>query len=318
MTRPIVMLIVAIAAASAFAAEQAGKPANSKGQSVVTGNVLMPASPAMMGVITERSGTFVSAAGTMPAMDPEREKLFRELQAREQRMLKNPEYRELLRARQRFSMAPMYADLPELLQISPQQADRLLDLLADQQVRQQIEMGDFTAGAPPDEATVRRQSDRMQQLQRTNEAEIAALLGDEKLTEWQAYQRSPMARFLLQRLRQSLPADSALRPEQLRPLIAAITQEQEQMWSQMMSEDRPMPNEPAGDQWAERSQQRYQEQLVATNERILAATSSILSAPQQQQLQALLQQDASAQANGRGFFFRAAPGLTVLPPAAPK
>jgi hypothetical protein len=247
---------------------------------------------------------FVSYAPSNQGENKELQKQMQEIQEREQRMLQNPEYRDLLRARQRMALTHMHTDLLELLQLSEEQADQLLDLLADQQVREQA------ASRPmwPSEsnaAAMQEMMEKAQERQRSNEAEIAALLGPDKINEWTEYQQSAGARFQVQRLRQTLPPDAALRTEQLRPLIAAISREQRHML-----EDRGglglAPGEVADEAWQKRMHQHRLEKVAATNQRILDAASSILSPQQLQHFDALLQQELAGQSNAQ-FFGRPSP-----------
>src|SRR5262245_31296148 len=55
----------------------------------------------------------------------------------QQRLLKDPEFREALGRQQRQAIAEAYRDLPGLLGLTPQQADRLFDLLRDQALKSQ-------------------------------------------------------------------------------------------------------------------------------------------------------------------------------------
>jgi hypothetical protein len=247
---------------------------------------------------------FSSYAVADPAANEELQSQIRELQEREQRMLQNPEYRDLLRARQRVALSRMHEDLPELLQISKQQADQLLDLLAEQQVREQAASRPMWPHG--DAAAMQELMEKTQERQRTDEDEIAALLGPTKLQEWKEYEQSTMARFQVQRLRQMLPPDVALRAEQLRPLVAAISREHRQMF-----EDRtlvgPAPGEVPDENWQKRMRERHAEQTAMRNQRILDAASSILSPKQLEYLGSLLQQELDAQSDGQFFFGRMAP-----------
>jgi hypothetical protein len=244
---------------------------------------------------------FVSYAPSNQAENKELQRQMQEIQEREQRMLQNPEYRDLLRARQRMALTHMHTDLSELLQISEEQADQLFDLLADQQVREQA------ASRPmwPSESSAAAQEmmEKGQERQRSNEAEIAALLGPEKMSEWTEYQQSAMARFQVQRLRQTLPAEAALRAEQVRPLVTAISREQRHMF-----EDRAVfelaPGQVPDEARQRRMHQHRLEKAAATNQRILDAASSILSPQQLQHFDALLQQELAGQSNAQFFFGR--------------
>lgn len=138
----------------------AGEAANRNG--IVTSDstrtlVLQPAMrpPALMPMTP-----FVSyAMSGNAANDAELQRQLQDIQEREQRMLQYPEYRELLRAQQRLSLSQMHPDLAGYLQISKQQADGLLDLLAEQRVRDQAErrpIGPSYADAAAVQASIKK------------------------------------------------------------------------------------------------------------------------------------------------------------------
>jgi hypothetical protein len=188
----------------------------------------------------------------------------------------------------------------------------LLDLLAEQQVREQAASKPMWPGHG-DAAAMQGLMEKAQERQRTNDAEIAALLGPDKLREWKEYEQSAMARFQVQHLRQMLPPDVALRAEQLRPLVTVISREQRQMF-----EDRTLvalaPGEVPDEDWQKRMHERHLEQTAARNQRILDAASSILSPKQLEYLGSLLQQELDAQSRGQFFFGR----MTPLAPSNPQ
>jgi hypothetical protein len=279
--------------------------------SAVSGTVFSQSGTRMPALVP--MGQFVPYGVSDPAANEELQRQMQELHEREQRMLQNPEYRDLLRARQRVALSPMHADLPELLQISKEQAGQLLDLLAEQQVREQAASRPMWPGHG-DAVAMQEFMEKAQERQRTNDAEIAALLGPNKLQEWKEYEQSAMARFQVQRLRQMLPLDVALRAEQLRPLVSAMSREQRQMF-----EDRALvvdltPGEVPDEDWQKRMHERHLEQTSARNQRILDAASSILSPKQLEYLGSLLQQELDAQSRGQFFFGR----MTPLAPSNPQ
>lgn len=251
---------------------------------------------------------FVSYAmsGT-DAADEEFQKLLQQVHERELRLLQNPEYRDLLRAQQRLSLHHNHADLQTLLQISKEQADQLLDLLAEQQVRVQV------AGRPMpsthrDPAAMQQFVEKAQERQTTNEAEIAALLGAAKFQEWKEYEQNSMARFQVQRLQHTLPADSRLQPDQLRSLVSAISREQRQLFERRAREITPdaVPDE----QWQQRARETHVKEMAAMHDRLLDHAASILSPRQLEQFDSLLKQELDATSQQQFFFFgRAAPSM---------
>lgn len=256
---------------------------------------------------------FVSYAMSGNAVnDAELQKQLQDIQEREQRMMQHPEYRDLLRARQRFSLSQAHPDLSEFLQISKEQAAQLLDLLAEQHVREQAASKPMWS-SHVDADAVQAFTERVQERQRANEAELAALLGASKFQEWQEYEQSGLARFLVQRLQYVLPLDARLRADQLRPLVRAIAREQRQVF-----EDRTFilpPGQVPDEQWQKQMQEHQLERMATANQRILDASASILSQRQLDHLASMLQQELEGHSQ-RQFFFGARAPLsppTVLP-----
>jgi hypothetical protein len=244
------------------------------------------------------------------ANDAELQKQIHDIQEREQRMMQHPEYRDLLRARQRLSLSQTHPDLGELLQISKELADQLLDLLAEQQVREQAASRPMWP-SHMDVAAVQAFTEKAQQRQRANEAELTALLGATKFQEWKEYEQSGMARLLVQRLQHLLPQDARLRSDQLRPLVREIARQQRQLF-----EDRALslpPDQVPDEAWQKQMRERHLEQTAAVNQRILEASASILSPRQLEHLESMLQQNLDGHSQGQFFFGAWAP---LSPPSS--
>jgi hypothetical protein len=241
---------------------------------------------------------FVSyAMSGIDAADEEFQKLLQQVHERELRMLQNPEYRDLLRAQQRLSLHHNHADLPALLQISKEQADQLLDLLAEHQVRVQV-AGRPIASTQSDPAAMHQYIQKAQQRQSENEAEIAALLGASKFQEWKQYEQSAMARFQVQRLQQTLPPNARLQADQRRSLVNALASEQRQLFEQRAGE---IPNGVPDEAWHRRMHEDHVQRMASMNERLMERASSILSPQQLEHFETMLKQDLDAM-SGRQFF----------------
>ncbi len=217
--------------------------------------------------------------------DPDVQAQLQEIQELEQRMLQHPEYRDLLRARHRLSLSSSHPDLPELLQISKEQAGQLLDLLADQQVREQAERQPMWPGHG-DAAAVQAFLERSLERQRAKEAELVALLGTSKFREWQEYEQSVMARIQVQQLKQILPAEAALRADQLRPLVQAIARVQRQVFEERARD--LAPGRVSDEERHRRMQLSPLHPMSGMHQRIIDAAASILTPTQLEYFSSLL------------------------------
>ncbi len=242
---------------------------------------------------------FTYAMSGNPALDAEVQKLSKEVNEREQRLFQNPDYRDLVRMRSRLGLAYSHQDLAVFMQIPKQQADRLLDLLAEQRLRDQIEGVNPFAGAV-DPAAVQALIQKQQDKQRANEAEVAALLGASKFQDWKDYEQSGMARFMVQRLESALPDEARLQTEQRGSLLRAIAREHRKMYEERAVSIPPgqMPDE----NWVNQMRAQESERMAAAHERILEAATPILSPTQLEQLSSLLQQESDEQSQRQTFF----------------
>jgi hypothetical protein len=227
-------------------------------------------------------------------MDPEMQRRMQENFERQRAMLQDPEYRQLMRDQQKIGMRRMYGDMETMLGLSKEEADRVMDVLAEQQVRS-MEQRPFFAmdGTQPDQAAIREQQRVFEETRRKNEAELATALGP-KYGEWQEYQQNMWSRSQVMRLKETLAAsDEPLRQDQIKPLVQALAREQQQMqMSSMRGQQygtKPSPENQL------RMQEEWLERTAQSHERVRNAVSSLLSPAQMQQLQEQQEQERKMQ-----------------------
>ncbi len=147
--------------------------------------------------------------------------LINNLRIDQRELLKDPEYRKAALAQARLNVPRNYPDLFEVLGLAPEQAERLTDLLAEQQ----LEQNSVTSVIGPngiDQAAMAEVTRRAEELQRRRDEEITALLGPAGLQEFKAYEQTRAPRMQAQNMRQLL--DSAglpLAPAQVRAFTEA-------------------------------------------------------------------------------------------------
>jgi hypothetical protein len=229
-------------------------------------------------------------------MDPEMRQRVQANFEQQQNMLKDPEYRELMRSQQKLGMKRMYGDMETMLGLSKDEAERVLDVLAEHQLRsmEQRPIMPVMDGSQPDEATIREQQRVFEETKRKNDAEIAAALGP-KYSEWQGYQQSMWSRSQVMRLRETLAGtEEPLRQDQVKPLVQALAREQQQMQTNTMRSQIP----PGGRMTQEtqlRMQEEWLERTAQSHERIRNSVSSLLTPSQLQQLQEQQDQERKMQ-----------------------
>ena len=135
-------------------------------------------------------------------------------------VLADPEYRKARLAERRLELQQRgYPQLVETLGLSADEAERFLDLLAEQSLRET----ELAMKKQPGEDPMKQRRELYAQA----EKERRAFLGEERFRTWVEYQNSTGARGLVNELRTQLAAtNSPLRQEQVKPLVKAIADEQ--------------------------------------------------------------------------------------------
>jgi hypothetical protein len=237
----------------------------------------------------------LAAPGGLRA-DPEMRRRMQDNFEQQRKMLQDPEYRELMRSQQKMGLKHMYGDMESMLGLSREDAQRVLDVLAEQQLRSMEQQRPFmpsTDGSPPDQAAMREQQRYFAEMKRKNDAELAAALGP-KYSEWQEYQQNMWSRSQVSRLRETLAgSDEPLRQDQLKPLVQAMAREQQQM--QVSTMRAQYPTGFAGPEAQMRMQEEWLERTAQSQERIRNAVSSLLTPSQLQQLQEQQEQERKMQ-----------------------
>jgi hypothetical protein len=157
-------------------------------------------------------------------------------------------------------------DLAKELNLSPAEAEQLMELLAKQQNAQ---LGQLAGGG-----SVQDMIGNSEQIRQANEAQIAAQLGS-KYPQWQEYQATLPMRQQVNQLQTTLSASgNQLSDSQTKPLIAALSAEQKRI-----TEDSRNVTAAPGATPQERREQR-QQRTTESNRRMVAAASPYMNAQQ--------------------------------------
>jgi hypothetical protein len=199
--------------------------------------------------------------------------------------MRSPIARDLMRSHQREWMRRSNGELFELLDLSPEQADSLVALMADAQIPP------FEYGSPggPDAAALEEMQNKMREQQRKTEQAIRELLGEERYRAYTDYQASAVERMQVAELRRLFEATpTPLGTEQSRQILAAFIEERTTVPQDWYERVHPTPEE------LQRYQHAFEEQQLRVRERIAA-----LLTPEQleryrtyQQMQDAMRQDA--------------------------
>jgi hypothetical protein len=157
----------------------------------------------------------------------ERVRMMRESMERQRALLRDPAYREAMRVQQKAMLPSMYPDLAEEMDLTPEQLDQFLSLLADQQVRAMERDRPFFEG-PPDPATIQDMARAQQEQQTAMDNEVRDFLGEDKWSAWNEYRSSMGVRHEVSQMRSTLAMKGApLEDQQVKPLQRALVEAQQ-------------------------------------------------------------------------------------------
>jgi hypothetical protein len=190
---------------------------------------VFPAPPPGPSPHEQQRGSAQSKPGDSSAAAPPQDMMAarRSMNDRQRKLMEDPEYRAAMRTQQTLMLAQQYPDLAVAMNLAPEQAQQLIELLADQQSRNMFERPPFGPDGAPDENAMREWQQQMQQRQRQNQDEVRQLLGDAGVEQWKEYQSTIGARQQVRQLRTLLDSSGlSLRQDQVQPLVNAIAAEQ--------------------------------------------------------------------------------------------
>jgi hypothetical protein len=131
--------------------------------------------------------------------------------------------RNFMRSRMKNSVRRMYGDAGQAMGLSAEKSSQLLDLLAEQQTRN---MGDIRNRIPEGQTF----QQYMQDQQKKNNDDVVALIGQDKASDWAAYQKSLPDRAQLGVVRDQLDqAGVPMTDSQRTQMLAAITEESQRL-----------------------------------------------------------------------------------------
>jgi hypothetical protein len=179
-----------------------------------------------------------TASGPMPLSGQDQQRMREQMLAsmeRQRTLLRDPEYREAMRAQQKMNLVRSNPNLARDLDMAPEQLDRLYEVLAEQSLRSMENSSPMWSmdGERPDPAKMQEYQRKAVEQQRSNEAELRRTLGDAKYREWQEYQSMAGVRYEADRVRNSLASAGVPLDESLaKPLLKSLHDQQAKMMQQ--------------------------------------------------------------------------------------
>lgn len=150
------------------------------------------------------------------------------LQTREQ--LRDPQYRDLVREEFKHGFDVRYPGVQKELDLSDEQVQDLIELLADQHLRMIEENGEAALVDPRDTAAIEQLRARQDERLEQRRAEVQELFGANKYEEWLDYHRTIPLRHRATRLQAELASVGLpTSPAQSTALLATLLQEQQRL-----------------------------------------------------------------------------------------
>lgn len=139
--------------------------------------------------------------------------------------MQGPEGQDFARTMMRSVMTQLYPDLAAELDLTDEEAAKLLDLVAEQQAELSAESMAMMTGAG-DPASMQAAQRKLVEKQEAHERELTAMLGG-KYAKWEEYQVTAAARLQVTQLRTTLAAGgNPLSEAQEKSLVTAFATEQ--------------------------------------------------------------------------------------------
>jgi hypothetical protein len=237
-----------------------------------------PSSHATQPSAKESDGPAQGATGALPAFV-----------LNQQELMKDPEYRKARLAQTRATIAQSYPGLVEELGLTPEDAVRLFDLLAESQLKMNETslVAAVLNGGQPDPGVLENANRRRQELQREQDQALMNMLGGGRYTQWREYQQTRGFRQQVVQLGRALEsAGVPMTPEQARPLTAAYIAEQRRQREDVRRlQTSAGPVSPADPVRRREEQSKLQEE---SNRRLVEAAKPYLTAQQLEALQTSL------------------------------
>jgi len=140
------------------------------------------------------------------------------------KMLKDPKMRDMIRSQQRFAMPMLYSDLVKQLGLSAEDANKLYDLLSDEQMAQ-MNKGLSAMGQNLDDST---------QTEDQAKSALKDFLGADGYQQYETYQKTAADRMVLNQFSQGLSGQNALSDSQRNALLQIMSDTRAQVPSSVL------------------------------------------------------------------------------------
>jgi len=140
-----------------------------------------------------------------------------------EKMMKDPAMREMIRSQQKAMMNQMFGPLFKDLGLTTEQKQKFMDIQLDNAMKSVEHAGSFFKSDPAEKSeAIETATDQQQEMN----ASLKTLLGDEKFTQYEDYQKTVGERTQLNQFKQQLEGtDTALQDSQFAHLMQILKEE---------------------------------------------------------------------------------------------
>jgi hypothetical protein len=214
-----------------------------------------------------------------------------------EKMMKDPSMREMMRSQQKAAINMMYGGLFKEINLSPEEKEKLTGILTETQMKS-VEnakglFGGTKEGEPPEDATK-----LLADAKKQSDAEIKALLGDERYAQFTEYQKNIGERMQLDQLKTRLEGENlALQDAQSAQLLQAMKEEKAAVPAPIPSDATQSPADVKSLMTSENIDKQLQ-WMDDYNRRVLDRAAQFLTPEQLKSYREMQEQQASMQQMG--------------------
>jgi hypothetical protein len=139
------------------------------------------------------------------------------------KMMQDPDTRKFIRDQQRMTMDQLYAPLVKRMSLTPDEATKFKDLLADSMMNAAEKASSMFGGSPSTNRTEMLSS--LTAEQKTFDEQVKAFLGDDRYAQYKDYEQTLGERTLLNQFKQQAGSDYNLSDPQTEALLTIMKEE---------------------------------------------------------------------------------------------
>ncbi|HWN94013.1 MAG TPA: hypothetical protein VNT99_03185 [Methylomirabilota bacterium] len=211
------------------------------------------------------------------------------------KMMKDPAMREMMREQQKVAINMMYSGLFKDLNLSPEEKEKFKTLLTDAQMKN-LDSAQGLFGGEDKQGSAEAIAKQTAEAKTQTDAEIKALLGDERFAIYEDYQKNMGERMQLDQFKSQIAAENMpLRDDQAVQLSQIMKEEKAAVPPIIPTDQTQMPTK---EQLTAENLEKQMQWMEDYNRRVLARAQSVLSPDQFKQYQTFQEQQLSMQKLG--------------------